>query len=66
MMLKSKTFLSFMSKILRRQTRENWEEVDKITQSVIEITETVVSKQQPSSEKYRIKVVKTSSREKKI
>ena len=32
-----------MAKVLRRRTRESWEEVDKITQSVIEITEKVVS-----------------------
>ena len=32
-----------MVKVLRRRTRESWEEVDKITQSVIEITETVVT-----------------------
>jgi len=32
-----------MAKVLRRRTRESWEEVDKITQSVIEITERVVS-----------------------
>ncbi|KYP81648.1 ISNCY-like element ISAfer1 family transposase [Ferroacidibacillus organovorans] len=32
-----------IAKVLRRRTRESWEEVDKITQSVIEITENVVS-----------------------
>ncbi|NTX58970.1 transposase, partial [Myxococcus sp. CA039A] len=31
-----------IAKVLRRRTRESWEEVDKITQSVIEVTDSVV------------------------
>jgi IS5 family transposase len=33
-----------IAKVLRRRTSESWEEVDRITKSVIEVTETVVSK----------------------
>lgn len=35
-----------IAKVLRRRTRESWEEVDKITQSVIEVTERVVNQAQ--------------------
>jgi len=41
-----KEMILSIAKVLRRRTRESWEEVDKITQSVIEVTESVVSKAQ--------------------
>jgi Transposase DDE domain./Transposase domain (DUF772). len=40
-----------IAKVLRRRTRESWEEVDKITQSVIDVTESVVTKAQVIIEK---------------
>jgi IS5 family transposase len=33
-----------IAKVLRRRTRESWEEVDQMTQSVIEVTESVMNK----------------------
>jgi IS5 family transposase len=44
-----------IAKVLRRRTRESWEEVDKITQSVIEVTESVVTKAQSVVEKLQDK-----------
>lgn len=32
-----------IAKVLRRRTQESWEEVDQITQHVIEVTESVVA-----------------------
>jgi len=40
-----------IAKVLRRRTRESWEEVDKITQSVIEVTDSVVNQAQTVIEK---------------
>jgi IS5 family transposase len=40
-----------IAKVLRRRTRESWEEVDRITGSVIEVAESVVSKAQDVIEK---------------
>lgn len=44
-----------IAKVLRRRTKESWEEVDKITQSVIEVTENVVNKAQTVIEKLQDK-----------
>lgn len=44
-----------IAKVLRRRTRESWEEVDKITQSVIEVTESVVNHAQTVIEKLQDK-----------
>jgi len=40
-----------IAKVLRRRTRESWEEVDKITQTVIETTEAVISQAKSAIEK---------------
>ena len=40
-----------IAKVLRRRTRESWEEVDKITQAVIETTEGVISQATKTIEK---------------
>jgi IS5 family transposase len=42
-----------IAKVLRRRTRESWEEVDRITQSVIDVTETVVTKANAAVEKIK-------------
>ncbi len=44
-----------IAKVLRRRTRESWEEVDRITQSVIEVTESVVSQANAVIEKLQDK-----------
>jgi len=44
-----------IAKVLRRRTRESWEEVDRITGNVIEITESVVNKAQAVVEKLQDK-----------
>ena len=44
-----------IAKVLRRRTKESWEEVDKITQSVIEVTESVVNQAQSVIEKLQHK-----------
>jgi len=42
-----------IAKVLRRRTRESWEEVDKITQSVIDVTQSVVNQAHAVIEKLR-------------
>ncbi len=44
-----------IAKVLRRRTRESWEEVDRITESVIEVTESVVSQANAVIEKLQDK-----------
>lgn len=44
-----------IAKVLRRRTRESWEEVDKITQSVIDTTEAVIGQAKQAVEKIQDK-----------
>lgn len=50
-----KEHLFSMTKVLRRRCRESWEEVDRITQQVIEVTEGVCSQAQEVLEKAKNK-----------
>jgi IS5 family transposase len=53
-----------IAKVLRRRTRESWEEVDRITQSVIEVAEAVVSKANAVVEKIHEKSKATARQSK--
>lgn len=48
-----------MTKVLRRRTRESWEEVDQITQEVIQVTEKVCQQAKSVVEKIADKGIKT-------